>query len=393
MKKRLILITLGVLALILVTAIIGIWAYLAYFNAKFDQSCLSNEPAFVESDLAIAASLQDVLDQYSQTHDYVGLQAAVVFPDGSQWLGVSGYANHAEECPLTLAHNMELASITKTFTGALVMEQVEAGTIRLDDPMDTWIAHPEGDRITVEMLLRHTSGLPNYTEKGSMNMLTLFRANNLWQPQELLEAVMDQPLNFVPGSRHEYSNTNYVALGIILETVSGKPYADLLQDAAAKMGLERLYFLAGSQEMRFANGYEEDLFNMGRHNMTGGRAALESYAFAAGGISGSAQANAAFFHALFTGEWLAPETVAQMIATIDAPDEDVMLQAGYGLGVRNLIIDGESVYGHTGSVPGFSGIAMHNLDRGFTIVILSNLYQIEQTDLFAELQSVVMQSG
>ncbi len=392
MKSK-ILKTLGALVLMLVTVVLGSWAYRAYFDAKLDQSCLSNEPAFVESDLEIAASLQKVLDQYSKTHDHVGLQAAVIFPDGSQWLGVSGYANHAKECPLTLEHNMELASITKTFTAALVMEQVEAGRIRLDDPMNTWIAHPEGDRITVEMLLRHTSGLPNYTEKASRSMLTPFRAHNLWQPQELMEAVMDQPLKFEPGSRYEYSNTNYVALGIILETVSGKLYEDLLQNAAAKMGLERLYFLAGSREISFANGYDETMFNMGRHNMTGARAAFESYAFAAGGISGSAQANAVFFHALFTGEWLAPDTVAQMIDTTEAPEEDIPLQTGYGLGVSKMAVDGESVYGHTGIVPGFSGIAMHNLEHGFTIVVLSNVSTIEQTNLFAELQSIVMQSG
>ena len=188
MKSK-ILKTLGGLVLMLVAVVLGGWAYLAYFNAKLDQSCLSSEPVLAQSDLEIAASLQEVLYQYSQTHDHIGLQVAVIFPDGSQWLGVSGYANHAKECPLTLEHNMHLASITKTFTAALVMEQVEAGTIRLDDPMDTWIAHPEGDRITVEMLLRHTSGLPNYTEKASRNMMTLFRAHNLWQPQELLEAV------------------------------------------------------------------------------------------------------------------------------------------------------------------------------------------------------------
>ena len=391
--KSVLLKSLGGLVLVVVTAVLGGWAYLAYFNAKLDHSCLSSEPAFVESDLEIAASLQDVLDQYSQTHNHVGLQAAVIFPDGSQWLGVSGYANHAKECPLTLAHVMHLASITKTFTAALVMEQVEAGTIRLDDPMDTWIAHPEGDRITVEMLLRHTSGLPNYTESASRIMLTPFRAHNLWRPQELMEAVMDQPLRFEPGSRYEYSNTNYVALGIILETVSGKAYEELLRDAAAKMGLERLYFLAGSRELAFANGYDEEILNMGRRNMTGARAAFESYAHAAGGISGSAQANAVFFHALFTGEWLAPETVDQMIDTTEAPDEDIPLSIGYGLGVRKLAIDGESVYGHTGIIPGFSGIAMHNLDRGFTIVVLSNVSTIEQTNLFAELQSIVMQSG
>ena len=222
--------------------------------------------------------------------------------------------------------------------------------------------------------------------------MTLFRAHNLWQPQELLEAVMDQPLKFEPGSSYEYSNTNYAALGIILETVSGKPYEDLLQSAAASMGLERLYFLAGSREMPFANGYDEAMINMGRRNVTGGRAAYESYAYANGGISGSAQANAVFFHTLFTGQWLAPETVDQMIDTTEAPFEDVPLQIGYGLGVSNMIIDGESVYGHGGIIPGFSGIALHNLERGFTIVVLSNVSTIEQENLFAELQSIVMQS-
>jgi hypothetical protein len=99
-------------------------------------------------------------------------------------------------------------NLAGTFYGALVMEQFEAGTIRLDDPMDTWIAHPEGDQITVEMLLRHTSGLPNYTDMASRSMLTSFRAHKLWQPQELIEVVMDQPLKFEPGSRYKYSNTN-----------------------------------------------------------------------------------------------------------------------------------------------------------------------------------------
>jgi len=81
-----------------------------------------------------------------------------------------------------------------------------------------------------------------------------------------------------------------------------------------------------------------------------------------------------------------------MIETTDAPDEDIPLSVGYGLGVRELVIDGESVYGHTGIVPGFSGIVMHNLEHGFTIVVLSNVSTIEQTDLFGKLQSVVMQS-
>ena len=67
----------------------------------------------------------------------------------------------------------------------------------------------------------HSNGLLNFTDHASTNSVTPFRVNNPWQPNELLDAFMDQPLKFEPGSRYEYSNTNYVILGSILEKVSG----------------------------------------------------------------------------------------------------------------------------------------------------------------------------
>ena len=89
--------------------------------------------------------------------------------------------------------------------------------------------------------------------------------------------------------------------------------------------MERLNNRAGTQEIPITDGYDESMFNMGKRNMTADRTAFESYAFAAGGISASTQATAAFFHALFTGEWLSPDTVAQVINTVEAPDEDIPL--------------------------------------------------------------------
>jgi hypothetical protein len=85
-------------------------------------------------------------------------------------------------------------------------------------------------------------------------------------------------------------------------------------------GLWRSELLCGSLIRNLANGYDEAMLNLGRINLTGARAAWESYAYAAGGVSSSVQANAVFFHTLFNGEWLDPETVAQMIDTIVAPD-------------------------------------------------------------------------
>lgn len=370
----------------------GTSVYFAMLASRHDTACLASAPAHTTAnDSDMARQLQAVLDEYSQTHNHVGLQATVILADGTQWQGVSGYANHAKACPLTLDHHLYIGSVSKTFTAALVMQQIEAGLIRLDDPIETWFTHPNGNQITVEMLLRHTNGLPNYTEDTSFLLAYFGRPEKEWQPEELFAVIQDKPLNFEPGSQHLYSNANFIALGIILEQVTGKSYGALLQDAVHDLGLERIYYPAYSQNLILANGYDETLFNLGKRNLTAFRMSFVSGAFSAGGIAAAAPDAANFFHTMFNGAWLTDETIAQMMTTMDAPDEDGPLQKGYGLGVRNLGIDEESLYGHTGTIPGYSGIAMHNPQHGFTMVVLSNVSTIEQTMLFAALQEVVLQ--
>ena len=116
--------------------------------------------------------------------------------------------------------------------------------------------------------------------------------------------------------------------------------------------------------------------------------ALDNYS--AGGILSTSEDVAFFVHSLFTGRILDGSTLAQMKAFIRAPDEDMPSQIGYGLGIRNLIIGGENLIGHTGTIPGYSGIAMHNEKKHYTIVILSNLSVIEQTQIFEEVQNIVI---
>ena len=378
--------TLLIFFLLLALAIFSFWGYLAILASQNDSSCVANTQ---ESDFEVFPQFQDSLDEYSQAHGNVGLQATVILSDGTTWSGVSGYANDAKACPLTLAHNLYIGSITKTFTASLVMEQVEAGALSLDDPIETWIPHTDGSRITVEMLLRHTSGLPNYTDEIILQLFGLPQKKFI--PEQLYTTIADNPLKFEPGSRHEYSNTNYLVLGMILEQVTGSSYGELLQNAATQMGLDRIYYPAYSSDLIFSNGYDETLLHLDKRNLTAFRTSMETGAFSAGGIAGSSHDVAIFFHTLFRKEWLAPETVDEMMATIDAPDEDLPLQKGYGLGVRNFVIDSESLYGHTGTIPGYSGVALHNPIRGYTIVVLSNVSTIEQMTVYGSLQEAVME--
>ncbi|HYH05076.1 MAG TPA: serine hydrolase, partial [Bacillota bacterium] len=112
--------------------------------------------------------------------------------------------------------------------------------------------------------------------------------------------------------------------------------------------------------------------------------------YAAGGILSTAPDVAHFTHVLFSGQFLANESLAEMQTFVDAPEGDAPWQTGYGLGIRRFVVSGEEVIGHTGSIPGHSGIAMHNAAKGYTIVILSNRSVIEQKQLFEEVQKQVL---
>jgi len=157
-----------------------------------------------------------------------------------------------------------------------------------------------------------------------------------------------------------------------------------------QLGLKDTYYLNYSKNILIANGYDETLLHLGRRNLAGFRRSLETGAFSAGGILSTSEDVAFFVHSLFTGRIIDSSTLAQMKAFVDAPDKDVPLQRGYGLGIRNLVIGGENLIGHTGTIPGYSGIAMHNEGKHYTIVILSDLSVIEQTQLFEEVQHIVV---
>jgi len=98
-----------------------------------------------------------------------------------------------------------------------------------------------------------------------------------WQPDELVAVIRNKELKFESGSRHEYSNSNYLLLGVILENVTGKPYCVVLRELTVnRLGLENTYYLNYSKNILIANGYDETLLHLGRRNLAGFRRSLET---------------------------------------------------------------------------------------------------------------------
>ncbi len=367
-------------AALLLTVFLSVWiGYISRLTTQNERACGATADAESES------PLQRVLDEYSKERGGVGLQATVILPDGTPWKAAAGLASREKKCPASTEHHFGIGSVTKLYTATLVMRQVEAGTISLDDPISKWLDLPYAEQVTVRMLLNHTSGIPDYTSDAGFLIRYVGLPEKSWKPNELFRVIKNKPLQFEPGLRHEYSNSNFLLLGIILEQTSGKTYAALLQEMMDELGLRDTFYLEYPDDILIANAYDEDLLHLGARNLTGLRLSLHSGAFSAGGIVSTSKDVARFTRALFTGEILSDESLAQMTTFVPAPDADAPERLGYGLGVRQMVIDGKSFVGHTGAIPGYSGFTVFGVDDEVTLTILSNLSVMEQERLLAEM--------
>ena len=132
-----------------------------------------------------------------------------------------GLANMEWNIPNKANTKHRLGSISKQFTGMLIMQLVEAGKIVLDFPVTTYLTdYPKenGDKITIHHLLTHSSGIPNYTSFTNFRSLQ----RDYYSPKDFVKTFADSTLNFNPGAQFSYSNSGYFLLGAIIEKLTGK---------------------------------------------------------------------------------------------------------------------------------------------------------------------------
>ncbi len=316
-------------------------------------------------------ALQTMLDSHTQRGTPPGLVVWVDGP-GQQFAGASGYSNLSAQTPMPPDALFRIASISKVFTATLVLQLVEDNTLSLDDTLADWLPDlaagiTNGETITIRQMLSHTSGIYDFAQNpdyGDAMLATMTIEGDLvhvpcsLQPLEAISRyVAGQDAQFSPGVRFEYSNTNYELLGLIIETVTGDPYADVLRKRILDpLGMTHTYVDCYEDPVDgLVHGYTSfegdtlDVFDL-----------HESAARASIGLNSSAPDLAAFARALFTGQLFAdPATLALMIT----PG-----MGDYGLGVA--ITDG--TYGHFGFTGGFSGMMQYVPEKETVIVVLLN---------------------
>jgi D-alanyl-D-alanine carboxypeptidase len=296
-------------------------------------------------------TVQQGLNALVHTDGLPAALASVKDREGRTRTYTAGVGDLATGAKVPKDGQVRIGSNTKTFTAVVVLQLVGEGKIGLDATVDTYLPGLvrgegiDGRRITVRQLLQHTSGLPDYTNYDLQP--------RYFEPRELLDIALQHKADFTPGTKWEYSNTNYVVAGLIIQEVTGRPLAEEMDQRIVKrIGLRHTYFPApGDMTIRepHPKGYDRDSAGAPLRDVT---EMDPSWAWAAGQMISTNSDLNRFFTALLAGRLLPAAQLAQMRTTV--PAEYFGSGARYGLGLVSMPLScGGVSWGHGGSFPGY----------------------------------------
>lgn len=257
-----------------------------------------------------------------------------------------------------------IGSITKTFTAVLVVKAIEEKLISSETSLENYYPHVKNaDKITIRHLLRHSSGIHNFTK--DFNYLQ-------WNTKpkteaEMMDIISKGGSDFAPGSKNEYSNSNFVILTYILQDIYNMDYAKLVEEKILK-------------PLKLTNTRMGDKINSSKNEAASfkflGKWIKESETdisipLGAGGIISTPTDLAAFANGLFGGKLVTQESLDSMKS----------VHQGYGIGLFPIPFYENIGYGHNGEIDAFSSVLVHYPESGITFALTSNGHNFEINDI------------
>ncbi|MER0245377.1 serine hydrolase domain-containing protein, partial [Streptomyces sp. HSW2009] len=302
-----------------------------------------------------------------------GAMARYAGPDGVQ-IRTEGVQNRATGAAMDPRSRFRIGSITKTFSSVVLLQLVSEGKLRLDEPVNTYLPGllPD-DRITVRHLLTHRSGLSDYTNAMFAKTIPGFEAvrNRVFSYRELVKLSLDEPRTGQPGAAYQYSNTNFVVVGMLIEKATGNPVAKEYDRRIIKpLKLKNTSYVHPAKAIKgpHVRGYLHP--DEAGAPLVDSTEQTASWAQSAGAIISNAADLNTFTSALLRGRLLRPAMQQEMLK---ATPVDAAKTRFYGLGLRRYDLScGTSIYGHTGTVQGFYSYAFSTKDGKRSLSAVAN---------------------
>ncbi|MFJ6494443.1 serine hydrolase domain-containing protein [Streptomyces virginiae] len=313
---------------------------------------------------AVAAQLDAAVRRVMREAQVPGVTVGLWAPGKGSYLRSFGVADKATGAPMTPDLHVRIGSETKTFTVTALLQLVDQGKVGLDDTIGKYVTGvPNGDRITLRELAGMRSGLFNYSLDDAFVKKFEADPQQSFTPQQLLDVAFAHPVLFEPGAEFDYSNTNLILLGLVVEKITGRPLHDVItKDVLGPAGLRSTVFpTSPALPAPYAHGYTDQTASGQVEDSTHWN---PSWAWAAGEMVSDVQNLRSWARTLATGTLLKPATQAERLKTtpMDIPG------AGYGLG----IFDVQGWIGHNGSIPGYEVLPVYLPSAQATMVIVLN---------------------
>jgi D-alanyl-D-alanine carboxypeptidase len=292
-----------------------------------------------------------------------GAIVGVQTPRG-RWTAAYGYADPIAKTPMTTAEHVRVGSVTKTFTGTLLLQLAQEGRLSLDDPIGKYQPGvPNGDQITLRQLADMTSGVASYYTPA---FLTRYFGDpsGTFTPDELIAYGVSASPVFAPGAMFDYSNTNTILLGKVIEKVTGQPVEDVLRDRIfTPLGLTGTSMPTTSPDIPAPHPRGYTLQGGGNpDHPTDATDWNPSFGWTAGAIISDLPDQLAYDRALATGQGVLPPA-AQVARLTSFPEP-----AGYGLALGCA----DGWVGHTGELPGFNTTVYYDTRTDTSVVVMVN---------------------
>ncbi|MDT5225018.1 MAG: D-alanyl-D-alanine carboxypeptidase [Mycobacterium sp.] len=312
---------------------------------------------------ATQTRLDDAIKRAMSDAAIPGVMVGIWSPAGD-YVRSFGLADKTTNALMRTDFYSRIGSVTKTFTVTALLQLVDAGKLRLDDAVADYIAGvPAGGQITLRELAQMRSGLKTYDDVPELANAFTADPERSFTPQELMGYVLDKPLEFAPGSQYQYSNTNTVLLGLVIEKQSGQHLADYIREHILDpLALAHTSFpLTADFHGPHPQGYTD--LNGQEVNATDWN---PSWGWAAGNMISTLDDMRVWAKALATGTLLTPEMQRQRLDTISPMNPEQT--AFYGLGIFNAA----GWLGHSGSVFGYQSVVVYLPEAQTTLVCFIN---------------------
>ena len=342
--------------------------------------CLFSATA-VFSQTALQKSLQLKLDEWHKAGSFPGATLGVVLADGKSFGLAVGYSDRDAKTPMTPRDRMLAGSVGKTFAAGTALQLIKEGKINLDDNIEKYLGKepwfsrlPNAKGITVRNLMNHTSGLVRYEFKDQFTKDLTANPEKTWKPAELVAYLFDEKAPFEPGKGWDYSDTNYIVLGMIIEKVTGRKFYDEANRRLLKpLKLDDTIPQDGPILKGLVQGYA------GANNPFGGTDAMivngkfainPQFEWTGGGYVSTAQDLARWAKMIYEGRAFSADLLPQVLDGVAAP----MLgrESKYGLGVIIRQTAAGTSYGHSGFFPGYMTDMMYFPEHKVAIAVQVN---------------------